>query len=632
MSGDQRPPLDLRLALQIVRRRWLWIAVPIVLATALQLVLVSRATPLYQSSVEMLLRGKSTDALLSGVADPNAITANNFYSDRVLATEIRIIGSVLVYEAASKKLGFEASVSASGNAEAGILNITATDPDPKRAALVANAYAEVYRDFRRKQTQDEIDAATVQLSKKSREYGDQIGELTSRLAALELNGNAAQATGVSAQRDAAIRAKENFDNRIDALTVDASLKSGVATVLTPAYESSEPFSPQPVRSLLIGFVAGLFAGLSLAFLREFLDGRVRDSETLNLSHPSVPVLGLIPNSRRRFFGRSKLAPDVAVPAVTIESYRALRSAVRFLGVDHPIKVLEVTSPTPSDGKSTTAVNLARVMAHSGLSVLLVDADLRNPTLHDTFGIDNDEGLSTVLAGRVGIAVAARRLELEHDLTVLPSGPVPPNPAELLGSPRAEEFLAECSRFFDMVILDVPPVLAFTDPVVLAHHADGVLLVCRSGATKTDDVSAAIEVLAQSKAPLSGFVLNAVARSRRAMGGYDYGYSYGSAARRSRRKARRGKRAQVSAPLLGPLADSPIWTTTAADTPWTVPIRVAEPFTRASTNGNGNGTVRGWRAPLSGRAADPARNGSQAVIEPINGRDRTAVGESARSSG
>lgn len=189
-----------------------------------------------------------------------------------------------------------------------------------------------------------------------------------------------------------------------------------------------------------------------------------------------------------------------------EQYRTIRTNILFSVVDRPLRSLMVTSSAPAEGKSTTVSNLAVVFAQQGKKVLLVDADLRKPTVHYTFRKDNHVGLTNVLTKQAPFQAAVKETDVDN-LFVLTSGPIPPNPAELLGSSAMEELLAEAYKQFDLVLFDTPPVLAVTDAQILANQCDGTILVVHSGKTEIEAAQKAKELLINAKGKLLGVVLN-----------------------------------------------------------------------------------------------------------------------------
>jgi capsular exopolysaccharide synthesis family protein len=204
-----------------------------------------------------------------------------------------------------------------------------------------------------------------------------------------------------------------------------------------------------------------------------------------------------------------------------EQYRTIRTNIEFSSVDTEIKTLMVTSPGPAEGKSTTAANMAVVFAQQAKKVLLVDTDLRKPTVHYTFNQNNTIGLTSVLSKQKTLSEAVNLTDQPY-LTVLTSGPIPPNPAELLGSKAMEQFLEEAKEEYDVVLFDTPPVLAVTDAQILANRTDGVLLVVYSGKTEMEEATKAKDLLTAAKGKLLGMVLN-----HKKLQSSDYYYYYGN---------------------------------------------------------------------------------------------------------
>lgn len=281
----------------------------------------------------------------------------------------------------------------------------------------------------------------------------------------------------------------------------------------------EPVVPKTAQNMLIGLVLGIALGVGLAFLRDVLDNTVQDRATLEEITTSG-IVGTIPfDKNRRKIASIEFDTD---NTATAESFRKLRTNLQFLAVDNPPRVIVVTSSMPSEGKSTSAINLALALTEAEFSVVMVDGDMRRPTLHKYLDLVGTVGFSTVLSGAAGLDEALQKTRFQG-LTVLTSGPVPPNPSELLGSQSAKNLLGELRKRFDYVIIDSTPLLAVTDAAILAAGADGVLLVARHGHTRRDQLAHAVESLRTVGAPLLGALFTMT--PTRGKGSYSYNYTY-----------------------------------------------------------------------------------------------------------
>lgn len=289
---------------------------------------------------------------------------------------------------------------------------------------------------------------------------------------------------------------------------------------------TEPTSPNVQLYVALGGLVGLVVGIAYAFLRYTLDRRIRSADGVE-RETGIAVVGTIPEEKS-FTAESRLIPfdgggsaggkKSQVFAVA-EAMRELRTNINFMDVDNPPRVIVVTSPLPGDGKSTTASNLAITLASSGQNVVLIDGDLRRPMVASVFGLVGAAGLTDVLSGRAELADVAQRVG-SGNLMVVASGKLPPNPSEVLGSDRMKELISVIAREA-YVIIDAPPLIPVTDAAVLAHGADGAIVVGTVGKTTYEMLQKALINLSRANARALGIVLNRVPRR----GSSSYGYRY-----------------------------------------------------------------------------------------------------------
>jgi len=304
-------------------------------------------------------------------------------------------------------------------------------------------------------------------------------------------------------------------------------------IIDPAETPNSPIRPRKMRNLLVALAVGLFSGLALAFLLDFLDNTVKDEEDVQRI-AGMPVLGHVPHYRtlRAVPSDASGVRDPVAAEIDLvshadslspfaEAFKNVRTSLLLASPEHPPRGVVVTSCDSEDGKSTVTTNLAIALAQMDRRVLLVDADLRRPRIHRSFGVTNDLGLSNLLSGNARAEEVLRDTDVPG-LSIIASGPIPPNPSELLGAPSLRAFLVELEKEhgFDHVILDSPPVGAVTDAVLLSMSLDVMIVVVRAGKTTREFLARTSARLEQSHVRVAGAVLNDVAADSR-------GYLYGS---------------------------------------------------------------------------------------------------------
>ena len=280
-------------------------------------------------------------------------------------------------------------------------------------------------------------------------------------------------------------------------------------------------APNYEQNVLIGAVAGLGLVYLAIFLRRALDQRIRTRDDATKA-TGANILGVLPVSED--LNEENIVKGDTDDHIAQESIRQLRTNLRFVNVDTPPRSFIVTSAVPGEGKSTVSLSLARAMADAGSPVILIDADLRRPTVAKKLKLDAKVGLTQVLAGQVEIANAVHQLG-DSNLFVLPAGRIPPNPSELLGSDKMRQLINELSEEF-IVVVDVPPLLPVTDASLLSHSVDGVILVGSIGRSHREQMTEASNILKKVNANLLGMVLNRA--PRKGLGNSYYGFGYASA--------------------------------------------------------------------------------------------------------
>jgi capsular exopolysaccharide synthesis family protein len=309
-------------------------------------------------------------------------------------------------------------------------------------------------------------------------------------------------------------------------------------ISTAAIKPTEPIGPQRNRNIIVAFLVSLAAGIGLAFLLDYLDDSIRTSDDVG-RHLGLPTLALIPhqvnNEKRKLLtaknGNGGGAPLTALIALEdtrsamAEAYRHLRTSLLFSSAGKPPQTILVTSSQPSEGKTTTAINTAITLAQSGADVVIIDCDLRRPRLHNHFELENTGGLTNYLSGEKNTELLMKTCPGLPKLKIVTSGPIPPNPAELLSSQEMKNLLTFLKGNFKHVIIDSPPAISFTDAAILSTLVDGVVLVAMAGKSSIHLMRRFKQRLANIGARIYGVVLNGIKSDSVEYGYYGYGYTY-----------------------------------------------------------------------------------------------------------
>lgn len=493
--------LDLRDYLAVMRRRRFTILQVVVLVVLVAVGVTFLQTPQYAAEARVVVKPNAgnTDAVSEIVL-----------GSRELETQKELAVSLPVAETVVESLGLDRDpervvedVTVTLVRDTQILELRATSTDPEQAAALAQGFADAYLEFRREQALEDVLRAQQALESRAQDIRDRLDEISRELSgASDAERTSLELEQARLSSDAATIATQQAS-----LSGSEVFASGGGQVIKPAEVPRQPVSPKPVRTGVLALVLGLMLGVGLAFLRDHLDDAIRSDDQAERA-AGKSVLGHVPKWRPATAGDTRLASLVEPSSVVAESYRSLRTNLRFMTVGRSLRSLLVTSALPGEGKTTSAANLAVAFARTGARVMLVGSDLRRPMIHKAFGIDGRPGLSDVLVGEAELIDVVTDVGVPN-LRVVCGGNVPPNPAELLGAHAMTELMEQFEHLADLVIYDGPPVLAVADALEMAPHVGGVTLVVDVGETGRHALAQAASRIRGVGGNLSGLVLNNV---------------------------------------------------------------------------------------------------------------------------
>lgn len=527
-GANERPSRDLREYLGILRlRKWTILFVS-VLVTAGAVFFSSQQTPIYGSEAKVLVKAVPLTSSGGSLSIPN------------LETEKELVLSEAVGDIAHDEMppGEELSpdsVSVDVATETEILVIGYTDPNARTAQHAAQAYADAYIEFRRQEVVDDLLASSQTVQQQIADLNRQLSKTNS-----EIRDARSQSvrTTLQTQANALVSQIAVLQQELTEATPPENLRVG--QVVEQATLSTSPVSPNHLANGILGLLVGLALGIGIAFLRERLDDRVRDRASLE-KYVGVPVMAVVPRVQTWRRGTNPVLITIAEPrSAASEAYRTLRTALLFTSAQRRVKTILLTSARAGEGKTVTTANLGVALAQTGRRVVLVSADLRKPRLATFFGEQTGFGLTNIFSGETTLWKAIADSGIDN-LKLLPSGPIPANPAELLGSDAMKSVLSQLAAVADFVLIDGPPTLTLADAITLAPLADGVLFVTDAQATRRGAVEHSRQQLEQVDARLLGAVLNNFDPAKTG-GGYDYYYGdYYAEKKTGRSLESRGKR-------------------------------------------------------------------------------------------
>ena len=499
--------MELSTYLSILRRRKWIVILSVLLGTAIAVAMTYLSTPQYVASTTVRV------ATVGGGSVTNA-RPDITYTERLINTYSRIITSNSVRQELKEELGLTTTPNISVQAIPGteLIRLIAEAPDPDDARDIANGAANILIEQNRAfysggagQTLQEILAQ--QLEQAQEELDQARADYDQALGAVPQNEAAIAAAGQTLEvRE---RTYGSLLTQHEAARLEEAVRANAITIVESATSPNSPAKPRPAVNLLLGVAAGLFVGIALALLRENLDTTLYTTEQIE-SATEMETVGQIPAAKEEL-AIARVA-DGHYPQM--ESFRRLRTNI--LAGSSGKEVVLLTSAKRGEGKSTVSANLAVTIAQSGREVVVVDCDLRLPAVHKLFDMTNKRGLTDILVGDQSLNKVVQDSTFPR-VRVITSGPLPPNPTELLGSQRMLDLVEQLKSLYDFIILDTPALLSVADAAVLAPMADNVILVVAQSQTKRGDVQTVVRQLSNMRVKAMEVVVNRVEQN----GNYAY---------------------------------------------------------------------------------------------------------------
>ncbi len=531
----------------VIKRRKVLIILFFILVTGIVTAVSFLMSPVYRATVTILIDVESPNVLTTtGMV---SLESQDYYSYKeYYQSQKEILTSRSILKKVFDEFGlgsskdyadvkdpikkFSKRIKAEPIRDTRLLELHAEDENPVLAADIANRIAEIFvrrnlyyisRDELINLLKNEYLKLETKLSEYSKIYKKKHPKMIRLYEEMK---------EMSEKIDQVKKSSFNMDVIDDSAEVEIyaleGLKANNISIQDPAEPPKTPVRPKKKINVAVAVIIGLFGGIGLAFFTEYLDDTVKDLEDMK-ELSEWPLLGTIPKidkSKTMTEFEKDLLTHIKPKDPTSEAYRAIRTSILFSATEeHPIRNFLVTSPGAQEGKTTTLCNLAATIAQTGKKVLMVDADMRKPRLHEVFKQKNNKGLSDYLSAQCSLDDVIKSTNV-NNLSYIAGGPYPPNPSELLSSHKISEFMKQTAKQFDYILFDTPPVAVVTDAIVLSRFTDGIIMVIESGKTSRRVLPRVLEMVDAAKVKVIGTIINKISLKHNAYYHYYYTHYYG----------------------------------------------------------------------------------------------------------
>jgi polysaccharide biosynthesis transport protein len=510
-ARNEENDIDIKEYIQILwRGKWIILAC-IVIAGILGFMFSSNAIPIYRAEAKILIAEQNIPSELFGQTEVQYSTS----SKTNFETQIEVVKSRRFKEEVIRLLSLgmtpsqlEEKMNISSVGDTNIISISVYDTDARRAADIANTMAEVYIGWNEESYKSNLREILGEIEATLQEARTKLDDTSSRISALEESGmpiSESLRMELAIDSDLYLMLSEKYEN----LRIEEALGKSSAEIIEQAVVPGYSNQQNRNRTILISLLAGLAAGCLIVLLINFFDNKIKTSEDIK-RFLHLDVISHIEYNRINGQRRNELIILKDPRSITSETVKELRTNLEYFNVDRRIKRLCITSSQLQEGKSFVSANLAVAFAQSGIKTIVLDCDLRRPNIHRYFDGDNEKGITSIIAGSLDISEAIRETGV-RGLQYIASGPIPPNPVEILQSKKMGSILESVSKDYQYVIIDTPPIINVADWMVMAKEVDAIILVAKSGALTRQVAIEVNDKIKLVKDKILGVVLNGIIR-------------------------------------------------------------------------------------------------------------------------